>query len=556
MKTRSRLRLVACLLLFAALPAGRALAKTYSADRFDVRARLHENRSLDVEETVVFRMEDGTFTYVWRDIPVRRTDGIVDLVARMDGVVLPEGTGEGHVEVRRGGSVRVTWHFAPTSGVHRFSLAYRMLGVAAREGGGDTLAWVMLPQEHGYAIAQATASIELPDGARLIAPVMVRPSAAGVSVAGSRILVSAAALNKDASVRIDARIAPGTLSASLPSWQAADEIRRRRGPWMLLVAAGILVAGLGWLATFVAAWSRPTTIARPRSASRGGPPDEHLPVAIAARLGSRGGTMAQAMATLTDLAARGVVRIEERPRATKFFGRSFALQLVQEPAGLLPHEAMLLDLAFGSGANRKAEVTLQQLQRLLANKGRRFSAAIVEAMRRRGLIDADRQAARRTLIGAAIGIACLGVVAIAFAVGLARTFGGWSAVVPAAVGVVALATAIAASTFDVLTREGRQQAADWRAWLTALATAAKDKTSMSPTAVEWLPFAVAAGAAHAWAKKAAASGASVPSWFRAAATADDGAAFVALMAAEGSSSGVNAGASAGGAAGGGSSGAG
>ena len=118
------------LLLTVAAPAA---AKTYSADRFDSAIRIRTDGAIEVVETVVFRFESGTFTYVYRDIPKRRTDGIEILSAEMDGRVLPFGDGAGAVRVRYRSKVEVRWNFAPRSGsTHTFVLRYLARGVVQK----------------------------------------------------------------------------------------------------------------------------------------------------------------------------------------------------------------------------------------------------------------------------------------------------------------------------------------------------------------------------------------------------------------------------------------
>src|SRR5687767_5901446 len=84
-----RALIVAGLALACAAPA---LAKSYTAERFDVLVRVQPDGTLDVTETVLFRFDDGTFREVWRDIPTRRTDGVEFISAEMDGQRLPPGT--------------------------------------------------------------------------------------------------------------------------------------------------------------------------------------------------------------------------------------------------------------------------------------------------------------------------------------------------------------------------------------------------------------------------------------------------------------------------------
>ena len=147
-----RLVLPAVWLVACAVPVA---AKSYSADRFDVTARLLSDRSLTIEERITFRFEGGDYTYVFREIPQDRTDGVRDLQAEMDGVPFRTGAGPGSIELKQGRSVRVTWRFAPTSGRHTFTLRYRLAGVITQEAEENVLAWRVLPRTHEYRIGQA-----------------------------------------------------------------------------------------------------------------------------------------------------------------------------------------------------------------------------------------------------------------------------------------------------------------------------------------------------------------------------------------------------------------
>jgi hypothetical protein len=105
--------------------ASPADAKSYSAERFDSHIRVLTGGAIEVTETVVFRFEDGSLTYVFREIPRRRTDSVDVLRATMDGREFPIGDQPGQVEVERGSRLRVRGHFAaPVSdSIHTFTLA-------------------------------------------------------------------------------------------------------------------------------------------------------------------------------------------------------------------------------------------------------------------------------------------------------------------------------------------------------------------------------------------------------------------------------------------------
>src|SRR5215469_14615062 len=100
-------------------------AKEYSADRFDVSIAVQEGGSLNVTETVTFKFVGGPFTFVFRDIPTDKTDGLVVESASMDDQTMQQGKGAGQVEIAYGNPVKVTWHFAPlTDQTHTFVLTY------------------------------------------------------------------------------------------------------------------------------------------------------------------------------------------------------------------------------------------------------------------------------------------------------------------------------------------------------------------------------------------------------------------------------------------------
>ena len=102
--------------------------RSYSADRFDVDVAAQTDRSLVVEETVTFRFVGGPFSFVFRELPTDHTDGITDIVAGVDGVPWPQGTGPGQVEIEGNNPIVVTWHLSPTSDtVQNFTLSYLSL---------------------------------------------------------------------------------------------------------------------------------------------------------------------------------------------------------------------------------------------------------------------------------------------------------------------------------------------------------------------------------------------------------------------------------------------
>ena len=75
---------IAGVLAMAVLPAG--AAKPYRAERFDSQIVVEPGGAIVVTETIRFAFGPDEFTYVYRELPSRRTDGLTILEASMDGV--------------------------------------------------------------------------------------------------------------------------------------------------------------------------------------------------------------------------------------------------------------------------------------------------------------------------------------------------------------------------------------------------------------------------------------------------------------------------------------
>src|SRR5688572_2039062 len=143
--------------LFATIPA--LAAKSYYAEYFDVQIDLQEGGSVIITETVKFNFSGDPFTFAFREISARETDGLTFLDASMDGVPMSRGTEAGQVEVEAGDPLKVTWHFGPTSdAAHVFVVRYRADGVI-RKGDGDTFIWRAIPEAHDYSIDRSTVTL-------------------------------------------------------------------------------------------------------------------------------------------------------------------------------------------------------------------------------------------------------------------------------------------------------------------------------------------------------------------------------------------------------------
>lgn len=544
--------------------------KSYSADRFDVDLAVQPDGSLVVTETVDFRFEGGPFTFVFRDLAFSEIDGIDRLQATLDGEVLPQGTGPGQVEIQAGDPLQVTWHLPPTSdATHSFGLTYRVQGAIRQLDDADALIWRAIPEEHDYEIASSTVTLSYPSSTSLLAEPSVWDRRAAVEGSAGLVTLQVQDIDADEGLVVEARFAPGSLLSAPPVWQAAQQERSQHTQPTLLLGLGaalltLLLASVG-LVVFARRFRRPQASQPVAPIRRTEPPSQAAP-AIATRLAGSG---SPALATLFDLAQRGVLSIDEQASR---WGRSFTLHRQPGPAALRPHEHGLLDALFQTKHGIEDELPLPKVGTRLAGQNKQFNKPLDEEMALAGLLDTQRQAQRGRLVAA--GVLALLLGGVGFGIGMVWSAvsaenGQWSVLPMAAVlaglgaglFIAGLLGLIVSATFSTWTEQGERAAADWKSFAAYLKDVAKGKEALLDTArfERYLPYAAGFGLGEPWAKRyQEQSGFSAPPWFQALRTDDSSAAFVAVMVASQasfSSGGAGAGGAAG-ASGGGASGAG
>ncbi len=557
-------------LLILALPATAGAAKTYYAERYDVDLAVQPDGSLIVTETVVFAFEGGPFTYVFRDLAYRQIDEIDRLQASMDGQALPQGNGPGQVEIVAGDPLKVTWHFGPTSdATHTFGLIYRVQGAIRQMDNADVLIWRAIPEEHDYEIASSTITLSYPEGAQLLSEPVALGADATVRSNDGRVVITTQALEEDQDVIVEARFAPGSLVSAPPQWQVTQVERGLQTgkalPWGAAGAALTALAGGGLLAWFWRRHPRPSPPPSARLMQRTEPPAT-MPPAIGVKLA---GGPTPALATLFDLAYRGVLRIEEAPGR---WGRKFILQRQPTAESLQLHEEGLLDALFRSKTGLEFSLDISETGQRLGSRSKQFSEPLDEEMITAGFLDEQRRGQRQRLIGATVMAMLLGgagfFVCLIWGAVLANNR-AWDplpiAALVAGIGAglfaVGFVGVIVAASYSTLTAEGEQLAAGWQSFRDYLKDVAKGREALvrSDLSDAYLPYAAGFGLAKRWAQRfQEQSGVAIPVWFSALHTDNSAAAFVAVMSATHSSFGSGAGGAAGaaGASGGGASGAG
>jgi hypothetical protein len=546
------LAVIACLLLPSLAAA--AGPGAYVARRFDVNAKVMAGGDLEVTETITFEFQSGTFQKVWRDIPASRTNGIEILDARMDEDPVTRGDGPGHISVSGRNRIRVEWQFAPTGpSTHTFVLRYLARGVVYRDGDRDVVRWRLLPSEHRYKIDESRSTVTAavsPSGS----PIVESRRAGTVvnSQAGNEVTLVAHGISQNGWVIAELHYPSGSLVTAPPAWQQTQLAAERLAPRWQIAAFGLFIAAFLIVLVARQGYDSPSIQGGDRMTST--EPPEALPAALVAVLAAKGRTAGmEAVATLMDLADRGVLTVHELPK--KLGTRQYALAQVPGTHDLADHEAEALTIAFAGGGD---DVSMNKARGRLARGARRFRHAVNADLTERGLLDPSRKAVRDRLTTVSVVMLMAAGLGSVGASALIPRYQGWPFLLPLGLALAGIVGVVLAAATTPLSDTGLMLGARWRGFrrhLKGLADAREGGGRM-PVPSRWIVYAMALGLAHQWSRYLKKHPYAAPAWFVAGANDNPGAAFAAFIGSHAASSTGGGGAGGGGAAGGGGSGAG
>jgi predicted membrane protein DUF2207 len=562
MTRKFHIAIIAVLFASLVLASPAEAAKEYEAEQFDVQIDLQEDGSAIITETVRFHFAGDPFTFAFREISARETDGVTFLEAQMDGSPLPPGTQAGQVEVATGDPLTVTWHFTPTTNTsHVLAVRYLAKGVI-RKGAADTLIWRAVPEDHEYPIGSSTVTLTYPSAAALLeTPSLSRDFE--MSATEGRVVLSHGNLAPDQDLILSANFAADSLTRSTPHWQV------RRSELSAAAAQGFPIGLAAGLATLILGGVGLFTYTRAHRRELNIEPIATIPTppseAQAAVVGKLTGQSHSFMGAIFDLAQRGLLEVHEEKGLWGM--KRHTLVRTAATASLQPFEQGLMDALFKQS---ETEIPLNKVSARLAARKRLFDEPLEQVLIQRGWRDPERIRTRSVLLTADLTVLILALVILLASlmiggiglgggpawIGLAATVAG----ICAGLFLLAIVFLIYAGRYSTLTPRGEEQSARWKGFAEYLKDVSKGREPATRPDFFGLYLAYAAvfGLGGDWAKYfQELGGVPLPVWFHAAAGSDgDFGAMVAVMSASdsaGSSAGGNGGA---GASGGGSSGAG
>ncbi len=540
--------LVLVLAAFVTLTPGGAAAKSAAYTRFDVLIELGTDGTYHVTETQEVIFADGPFSLGHREIPLARTEGVVNVaVSTIDEsgtkTALTESDLAGLAEEPNRFNARTTstdvqvlWSFEPlVSGTRTFVVEYDVLG-ALRYYPNETppnqqIWWTAIGSELSSEtpVRSSTVTIVLPQAVPLDSEALVLGEAGeGVPEEHSsdgqvfRWTRSAIAGGDEFTVRL--QFPPLVTGIDPPSWQAADDEQRAKDEQaesrqgvihLLMIGVGLALVAGGGTSIYGLWYLRGRDPHAGVVASFLSTPPDDLPPGVVGALLDEHADEADVVATLVDLGRRGAIKFTDvglLGPTKRALGHDYHFELVDPAAKLTAFEEPLVKALFGSSPKAGNTARLADARWKVISAYPQVKDALYDELVTRGLFprspDATRDGWRKTGVIVMIAAVTLSLIGI-----LAE---GWWAAFPA---VVALGLGGVlykmGKSMPRKTVKGAEAAAKWRAFRRYLDDIeGYEKVSESRQIFDrYLPYAVAFGIDTAWVRKFAAVETETPGWF-------------------------------------------
>lgn len=536
MKLDWKLKWLVLVLLVAGILAGGAegvLARSYSADRFDVLVEVQPNGSFYVTETIAFRFVGGPYTFAKREIKLNELDVLTFIEAQQNGMPMEAGTAAGQVEVTSGDPTIVTWHFDPVSdAVVTTTLRYFVVGNVRPTADGDLLYWQAIPAEHEYDIEHSTITVMYPPELTLAGTPVLENQSGVLSESPGMVSWEIGAISADQYASIKTAFPSGSLVSEPPQWQAKQLLVRQRTldalPWTILLALGIggvaaLFSRLAW------AGSREPQADKIPLGIVNRPPGDQPPALVSALLGGGTASFPSTTGALLSLAERGYVEIRETGKKGMFGGRDFVfVQTRQDLTELMEHERLILKTLFEPARGRREEVRITELGLDLSRAWKIISKTLVDELTTQGLLQPERLK-QRTMMQR-LGIALLVPpfllfwVIFLFIFNPSLTWHGMIALgILAGLGLAGVVVLIYSSRWNTLTARGKTLQDRWAAFQKYLREQTRAREPLQPSWLEeFLAFAVTFELGDQWVRAFDRQGVrALPEWLKPLKALDD-----------------------------------
>lgn len=528
---------------FDSLEAAAQSTKSVTWNRYDVTIQVRTDGSYHVVERQEIAFHGGPFTIGFATIPLTRIDDIpVESIAiqeetasgRTDYTLMPRQSWDerpGTFSVASGSAeLLIEWAFPTTSDATRtFYLSYDVHGALRvyeyddPNQSNQQIWWTAISREvtDVAPVRQASVTIMLPRPVPLDAPQLrvgesgkERPEDHTTGGQTWRWERSNLGPGDEFTVRLQV---PPVANAQPPTWQQRDDEERRRAQEaedrrnllnVIFLGIGLLALAGGGLGLYGLWYSRgrdPHTGAVAEFLPA--PPDDLPPGAVGTLLDETADER-DIVATLVDLAHRGVIRMQESK------GQDVEITLLQMPESLSPFESELLKTIFPGARKAGDTVKLSDVKSRFTEAIPSIKKLLYEELVRRGYFPRSPEATRSTW--RTIAMVALFAIVIGGCVGGSIAGGAgfyWFAV--AIFAGLAIALLALSSAMPRKTLKGAEAAAKWRAFRKYLGDIERYENVAEGRQIfeKYLPYAVAFGQERSWVSTFARAGAPAPSWW-------------------------------------------
>jgi hypothetical protein len=500
------------LLALMSAPQGRASARAYYAERYDVILQIQAENRIQVEETVTFRFEGGPYTYAFRQLTLDQLENVDVQSASLDGVVLPEGNQPNQVEIKRNTDpIEITWHFPPTQDATRtLGLRYLVSGHIHLRDNAEGIFWQAIPEEHEYTIRQARITVRYPSHLTPAETPQLRGAQYTTTHTRGEFVFTAQDIPANQGITIEILFPRGSLIAQPPDWQARLLARgaqaRQMAPWAIGLGLGIALLSLIGVWLYRRQYQGSTVVIPPGIISN--PPDALSPAQAAFLLNPSAATPAQAAAILIHLAQRGWLRLEATPAGRGLFKtRDYTLQRLRDQAGLHDHEQVLFRALFTTRQGWQDAIRLSRVGNKLPGILPALKQALTRELIAQGLVDAQRLDERKRLntlaVLAFLVEFLLLILGLLLVLGSDRLAGVGTLGLGLAGGLMVAGSALllTANAWPLLTPQGETRAARWKGFKQYLGQLVKQRSGLQGEWLEaYLPYALAFGSGLQWAE--------------------------------------------------------
>jgi uncharacterized membrane protein YgcG len=510
--------LLLSLSIFVVLSPAHAQSKSLEWLRLDADITVQPNGDLQIVETNVINFTNGSFSFGFRDIDLSRVTDVVDISVEESGQPL-----ETEIVNTENNTLRIKYYFlTPAREEQRtFILRYTVQGATRYYEGGDQVFWsVVYADRSGFPVLNSTGTVRLPAGATAdnAEAYGVRADVRGLNES----VVVAEALEPIQSgniFEVRVQFPHGIITGGPAPWQQAfdeqrafdEQTKPTLNLFTLLIAALVAIGGPALAIVLYNARGRDPNVGMVAEYLNEPPPVEP---GLAGTLMDEKADMQDVIATLVDLARRGVLVMQEQP-TTQLGGMLTTNDWVfsqgekfNQP--LKPFEKRLVDgLRLTSGEN-----TLSALRNKFYPVVPKIQDDLYAALVQEGYYNNAPNATRSSYQALAVGIAIL--AAVSFCVSTILTvFTDFAICVPFGLGLTAVAFFVIAGKMPARTRKGAEMSMRVAAFKRYMENIEKytDLQASKDLFDKYLPYAIAFNLDRTWMNKFAKVDAPVPPWY-------------------------------------------